>query len=171
MTTLKQVEIKGVSIGVPVCEDIWHRDVPEYLAGQGAEMLLCPNGSPYWANKQHTRRELIRARIHETGLPVLYLNQVGGQDELVFDGASFGMEPGNKIVFQAKSFEADFSVSDWERTKSGWRCAKGEVIPLASVEEAPWQAMLRLLRSQKLTPLHSMAVQSCVSSSTICLVE
>jgi NAD+ synthase len=140
------VEIKGVSIGLPVCEDIWHRDVPEYLAGQGAELLLCPNGSPYWANKQRTRRELIRARIHENGLPVLYLNQVGGQDELVFDGASFGMEPGNKIVFQAKSFEADFSVSDWERTKAGWRCAKGEVIPLASTDEAPWQAMLRGLR-------------------------
>ena len=140
------IEIKGVTIGVPICEDIWHRDVPEYLAGQGAELLLCPNGSPYWADKQHTRRELIRARIHETGLPVLYLNQVGGQDELVFDGASFGMEPGNKIVFQAKSFEADFSVSDWERTKAGWRCAKGDVIPLASIEEAPWQAMLRGLR-------------------------
>jgi NAD+ synthase len=138
--------IKGVSIGVPICEDIWHQPVSDYLMAQGAQILLCPNGSPYWANKQHIRKDLIRARTHETGLPVLYLNQVGGQDELVFDGASFGMEPGNRLVFQAKSFEADFSVTDWERTRSGWRCTKGDVIALSSTEEAPWQAMLRGLR-------------------------
>jgi NAD+ synthase len=135
--------IKGVSIGVPICEDIWHQPVSDYLMAQGAELLLCPNGSPYWTNKQHVRLELLRARVRETNLPVLYLNQVGGQDELVFDGASFGLEPGGRLVVQAKSFEADFNVSDWERTKHGWRCTKGDVTPLASVEEAPWQAMLR----------------------------
>ncbi|MEP7241644.1 MAG: NAD+ synthase [Devosia sp.] len=140
------VTIKGVSIGVPICEDIWHTPVPEYLAAQGAELLLCPNGSPYWRNKQRTRRDVMRARVRETNLPIIYLNQVGGQDELVFDGASFAMEPPGTIVVQGKSFESDFVVSDWERTKAGWRCAAGEVIPLASVEEAPWQAMLRGLR-------------------------
>jgi NAD+ synthase len=140
------VTIKGTTIGVPICEDIWHQQVSDSLMAQGAEILLCPNGSPYWANKQHIRKDLIRSRTVETHLPVLYLNQVGGQDELVFDGASFGMEPGNRLVFQAKSFEADFIVTDWEKTKAGWRCAKGSVIPLASIEEAPWQAMLRGLR-------------------------
>jgi NAD+ synthase len=140
------VTIKGTTIGVPICEDIWHQQVSDYLMAQGAEILLCPNGSPYWDNKQHIRKDLIRSRTVETHLPVLYLNQVGGQDELVFDGASFGMEPGNRLVFQARSFEADFVVTDWEKTKAGWRCAKGEVVPLASVEEAPWQAMLRGLR-------------------------
>ena len=140
------VTIKGTTIGVPICEDIWHQQVSDYLMAQGAEILLCPNGSPYWANKQHIRKDLIRSRTVETHLPVLYLNQVGGQDEMVFDGASFGMEPGNRLVFQARSFEADFVVTDWEKTKAGWRCAKGEVVPLASVEEAPWQAMLRGLR-------------------------
>ena len=138
--------IKGVTIGVPICEDIWHRPVCEYLVGQGAELLLCPNGSPYWANKQHIRKDLVRSRTQEDGVPLLYLNQVGGQDELVFDGASFGMEPGNRLVFQGKSFESDFIVSDWARGKQGWHCVKGEVIPLASIEEAPWQAMLRGLR-------------------------
>ncbi len=140
------VEIRGVTIGVPICEDIWHPRVCEYLVRQGAELLLCPNGSPYWTNKQHIRKELVRARTHEDNVPLLYLNQVGGQDELVFDGASFGMEPGSRLVFQAKSFESDFIVTDWQRTRSGWRCATGEVVPLASVEEAPWQAMLRGLR-------------------------
>ncbi|MEO8756171.1 MAG: NAD+ synthase [Devosia sp.] len=138
--------IKDVTIGVPICEDIWHRPVCEYLVGQGAELLLCPNGSPYWKNKQHTRKDLVRLRTTEDKVPLLYLNQVGGQDELVFDGASFGMEPGNRLVFQAKSFESDFIVSDWERTNKGWQCAKGQVTPLASTEEAPWQAMLRGLR-------------------------
>lgn len=138
--------IKGVSIGVPICEDVWHAPVCEHLAARGAELMLCPNGSPYWKNKQHTRLELVRARVAEDDVPLIYLNQVGGQDELVFDGASFGIEPGGKVVFQAQSFEADFVVTDWQRTKAGWRCTKGEVTPLASVSEAPWQAMLRGLR-------------------------
>jgi NAD+ synthase len=140
------MSIKGVTIGVPICEDIWHRPVCEYLVKQGAELLLCPNGSPYWKNKQHIRKDLVRSRVQEDGVPLLYLNQVGGQDELVFDGASFAMEPGNRLVFQAKSFESDFIVSDWARGKQGWHCTKGELIPLASIEEAPWQAMLRGLR-------------------------
>ena len=140
------VIIKGVPIGVPICEDVWHRSVPEYLTEQGAELLLCPNGSPYWKNKQYTRLDLVRSRVVEDRIPLLYLNQVGGQDELVFDGASFGVEPGGKLVFQGKSFEADFIVSDWQRTRNGWRCVKGDVTPLASVSEAPWQAMLRGLR-------------------------
>lgn len=138
--------IKGVVVGLPICEDIWHPEVCAYLVSQGAEILLCPNGSPYWRNKQHTRRDLVRARTREDKVPLIYLNQVGGQDELVFDGASFAMEPGDRLVFQGKSFESDFIISDWERGKHGWRCAKGEVIPLASIEEAPWQAMLRGLR-------------------------
>ena len=140
------ITIKGVTIGVPICEDVWHRPVAEYLVDQGAEMLLCPNGSPYWKNKQHTRMDLVRARTAEDKVPLLYLNQVGGQDELVFDGASFGMEPGNRLVFQGKSFESDFIVTDWARGTSGWHCTKGEVRELASTAEAPWQAMLRGLR-------------------------
>ncbi|MEQ1769805.1 MAG: NAD+ synthase [Devosia sp.] len=140
------VTIKGVTIGVPICEDVWHPDVCQYLVSQGAELLLCPNGSPYWQDKQHIRKELVRARTHEDKVPLLYLNQVGGQDEMVYDGASFGMEPGGKLVFQGKSFGADFIVSDWERGKSGWHCVKGNVVPLASTDEAPWQAMLRGLR-------------------------
>ena len=90
------VTIKGVPIGIPICEDIWHPWVCEHLARKGAEIMLCPNGSPYWTNKQHIRKDLVRARVAEDGVPMLYLNQVGGQDELVFDGASFAMEPGDK---------------------------------------------------------------------------
>ncbi|ODT72160.1 MAG: NAD+ synthase [Pelagibacterium sp. SCN 63-23] len=140
------VEIKGVLVGIPICEDIWHPAVCEHLAMRGAEIMLCPNGSPYWTDKQHVRKELVRARVAEDGVPMLYLNQVGGQDELVFDGASFAIEPGDRLVLQGKSFEPDFIVSDWVRGPEGWTCTNGEVVELTSVEEAPWRAAVLGLR-------------------------
>jgi NAD+ synthase len=140
------VLIKGVPIGIPICEDIWHPSVCEHLAMRGAEIMLCPNGSPYWTNKQHVRKDLVRARVAEDDVPMLYLNQVGGQDELVFDGASFGMEPGNKLVFQGKSFQTDFITSDWIRGDNGWVCAQGEVTDLTTTDEAPWLACVLGLR-------------------------
>ena len=140
------VLIKGVSIGIPICEDIWHQSVCENLASRGAEIFLCPNGSPYWRNKQHVRKNLVRARTAEDNIPLLYLNQVGGQDELVYDGASFAMEPGNKLVLQGKSFETDFIVSDWERGEGGWTCVEGTITELPSTDEAPWRACVLGLR-------------------------
>ena len=138
--------IKGVSIGVPICEDIWHPEVCAHLVDQGARILLCPNGSPYWRNKQDTRMRLVKARVREDNVPMLYLNQVGGQDELVYDGASFAIEPGDKLVLQGKSFESDFIVSDWVRTENGWRCANGVVRELPSVDETQWRACVLGLR-------------------------
>lgn len=140
------VEIKGVPVGIPICEDIWHPWVCEHLVREGAEILLCPNGSPYWTDKQHVRKDLVRARVAEDGVPLLYLNQVGGQDELVFDGASFAIEPGDRLVLQGKSFADDFIVSDWQRGESGWSCRNGVVEDLTSVEEAPWRAAVLGLR-------------------------
>lgn len=140
------VTIKGVPVGIPICEDIWHPAVCEHLAMRGAEIMLCPNGSPYWTDKQHARKELVRARVAEDGVPMLYLNQVGGQDELVFDGASFAIEPGDRLVVQGKSFEPDFILSDWVRGEEGWTCADGRVEALTTVEEAPWRACVLGLR-------------------------
>ncbi|MEO8683591.1 MAG: NAD+ synthase [Devosia sp.] len=140
------VTIKGVPIGIPICEDIWHPWVCEHLVREGAEILLCPNGSPYWKNKQSVRYDLVRARVAEDDVPMLYLNQVGGQDELVFDGASFAMEPGNRLVLQGNSFATDFIVSDWQRIDDRWTCVEGEVKELTSVEEAPWRACVLGLR-------------------------
>ncbi|MBL8594897.1 MAG: NAD+ synthase, partial [Devosia sp.] len=134
------VTIKGVSIGIPICEDIWHPDVCAHLVDQGARILLCPNGSPYWRNKQATRYKLVTDRVAEDNVPLLYLNQVGGQDELVYDGASFGIEPGGRLVVQARSFEPEILMSNWARTPDGWRCTDPHVTPLSSVDEAPWRA-------------------------------
>ncbi len=140
------VTIKGVSIGIPICEDIWHPDVCAHLVDNGARLLLCPNGSPYWRNKQATRYKLVTDRVAEDNVPLLYLNQVGGQDELVYDGASFAIEPGGRLVVQARSFEPEIMMSNWERTPDGWRCTDPHVAPLSSVDEAPWRACVLGLR-------------------------
>jgi NAD+ synthase len=138
--------VKGVSIGVPICEDIWHPDVCAHLVERGAEILLCPNGSPYWRNKQAVRQKLVRARVREDDVPMLYLNQVGGQDELVYDGASFAIEPGDRLVLQGKSWESELVVSNWSRTPKGWRCTDPHVTGLTSVDETPWRACVVGLR-------------------------
>ena len=78
-----------MKLGVPICEDIWQERVCAHLARQGAEILLSPNGSPYEVDKDMLRQRMVRERVVETGLPLVYLNRVGGQDELVFDGSSF----------------------------------------------------------------------------------
>src|SRR6187399_3141376 len=85
------VNFRGVRIGIPICEDIWGTEVVECLAETGAEMLVVPNGSPYWRQKGDVRINIAVARVTEQGLPTIYINQVGGQDELVFDGVSFGL--------------------------------------------------------------------------------
>jgi NAD+ synthase len=139
-------KIHGVRIGVPICEDIWYPEVCSHLAKAGAELLLCPNGSPYWRNKQVVRVDMAAARVKESGLPLLYLNQIGGQDELVFDGASFGLGTDGSMAFEGKSFESDLVMSEWERTPGGWVAKYGDVRPLVSREEAPWRACVVGLR-------------------------
>lgn len=138
--------IKGISIGVPICEDIWDEPVCAALKQKGAALLLCPNGSPYWRNKHHIRRDLVRARIEENGLPLIYVNQMGGQDELVFDGASFGMNAKGDLVLEGESFKEDFIVSDWKKTTNKWECTAGPNVDLVSVDEAPWRACVLGLR-------------------------
>ena len=138
--------IKGLSVGVPICEDVWHEPVCKALAQSGAEILLCPNGSPYWRNKQRLRLDLVRQRVQETGLPILYSNQIGGQDELVFDGASFGINVDGSLAFQGKSFVPDMVMSDWRKGEAGWHCVEGHVTELVPVNEAPWHAAMLGLR-------------------------
>ena len=138
--------IHDVRIGVPICEDIWWPDVCECLAETGAEMLLCPNGSPYWRNKQDVRLNEVVQRVVETDLPLLYLNQVGGQDELVFDGASFALNADRSLAFQATSFEEQLIISDWAREDDLWVCDEPHVTNLVSEDEAPWRACVLGLR-------------------------
>jgi NAD+ synthase len=116
------MEFRGVKLGVPICEDIWQEVVCSHLAEAGAEMLLVPNGSPYELDKDVLREKLVRSRVVETGLPLAYINRVGGQDELAFDGSSFVMHPDGERVVQMPDWEEGLLVTDWVRTPDGWRC-------------------------------------------------
>jgi len=116
------LEFKGVKIGVPICEDIWQEVVCGHLTDAGAEMLLVPNGSPYELDKDDLRQRLVRSRALQTGLPIAYINRVGGQDELAFDGSSFVMHPDGELAVQMPDWEEALLVTDWARTADGWRC-------------------------------------------------
>ncbi len=126
------VNFRGIRIGIPVCEDIWTGDVVECLAETGAELLLVPNGSPYWRGKTEERFNIAAARVTETGLPLVYLNEVGGQDELVFDGASFVLNADCAMAAQLPAYAETVALTTWEKGEGGWVCAQA---PMADVEE------------------------------------
>jgi NAD+ synthase len=137
---------KGVKIGVPICEDIWQEVVCAHLADAGAEILLVPNGSPYELDKDDIRYKLVRSRVLQTGLPLAYLNRVGGQDELVFDGSSFILHPDGERVVQLCDWEEALLITDWERTSEGWRCTTRETHELDAFPQDVYQAMIVGLR-------------------------
>ncbi|MFM9942978.1 MAG: NAD+ synthase [Hyphomicrobiaceae bacterium] len=116
------LNFKGVRLGVPICEDIWKDEVTECLSECGAEILLVPNGSPFEWNKDDVRINVAVARVVESELPLAYLNQVGGQDELVFDGASFVLNADKSLAVQMPAWEEAIVITEWQRTSSGWRC-------------------------------------------------
>lgn len=115
-----------IRIGAPICEDAWHPDVAETQAESGADILLVPNGSPYHRGKHDERLTHMVARVIETGRPLIYLNMIGGQDDQVFDGGSFGLNPGGVLAFQMPVFETSITHVDLQETKAGWRILQGE---------------------------------------------
>ncbi|PWR23633.1 NAD+ synthase [Zavarzinia compransoris] len=119
------VEFRGVRLGLPICEDIWTPAVTGHLAARGAEIMIVPNGSPFEAGKDDLRLDLVRARVAETGVPLIYLNQVGGQDELVFDGASFAVGADGTPSFRLPAFEEALATMDWRRGAGGWGADDG----------------------------------------------
>ena len=141
------VNFRGVRIGIPICEDIWGElGVCETLAESGAEMLLVPNGSPYYRQKIDVRHQIVIKQVIETGLPILYANQFGGQDELVFDGASFAINADKSLAFQMSQIEETVSVSTWKRREGGWVCEQGPMSVIPEDEEADYRACMIGLR-------------------------
>lgn len=141
------IVFKGVMIGLPICEDIWHPDVCRHLADFGAELFVCINGSPYEIDKDSLRIDgVAKRRAVDTGLPLAYLNRVGGQDELVFDGASFVINGDGSLAVQMTDWEEAEVTTFWTRTATGWRCDKGTVEPLADHPEDIYCAMVMALR-------------------------
>ena len=134
------IPFRGVRIGVPICEDIWTEDVCECLSETGAEILISPNGSPFDWKKPDVRMNVAVARVTETGLPLVYLNQVGGQDELVFDGASFVLNADCSLAAQLPAWREGIVLTHWSRTPKGWHCAPSVVAPLPAGEASAYQA-------------------------------
>jgi NAD+ synthase len=135
-------QIGPLRIGTPICEDAWYPDVTETLAETGAQMLLVPNGSPHARGKMDVRMGLMVARVVETGLPLIYLNLVGGQDDQVFDGASFGLNPGGVLAFQMPAFDTGLARVELAEGPEGWRIAPGAVAPLPDAIEYDYRAMV-----------------------------
>ncbi len=140
------MDFRGVRIGAPVCEDIWSPDVIECLTETGAEILIVPNGSPYDRTKQDVRLSHAVARVTESGLPFIYVNQICGQDELVFDGASFALHADRSLAFQLPEFQECVVVTTWKREGGTWRCENGPVTPDIEGDAADYAACVLGLR-------------------------
>ncbi len=141
------VDFRGVKIGLPICEDVWFPFVTAHLKAQGAEILITPNGSPYEIGKDDRRlHQVCAARVQETGLPIVYLNRVGGQDELVFDGASFVMGADRTTLHQMPDWEEALLLTHWEKRDGAWTCAPGDLHALDPHPEDTYNAMVLGLR-------------------------
>ena len=136
----------GVRIGVPICEDVWTPDVVECIAETGGEILLVPNASPYEVGKFDVRVQLGVKRVVESGLPFVYLNQVGGQDEVVYDGGSFALGADRQLKAKLASFREEVATVEFRRNGSGWECQPGPIAPELSDIESIYQAMVLGLR-------------------------
>lgn len=140
------IDFRGIKLGVPICEDIWEEQVCECLAECGAEILISPNGSPFDWPKADRRMNVAVARVVETGLPMIYLNQVGGQDELVFDGASFVLNGDRKLAVQMPPWQTGLTLTHWQHGDAGWTCQPGDIARIGSGDGAAYHACVLGLR-------------------------
>ncbi|WP_295559599.1 NAD+ synthase [uncultured Hyphomicrobium sp.] len=140
------IAFRGVRLGVPICEDIWKDEVTECLAECGAEILIVPNGSPFDWKKPDVRMNVAVARVTETGLPLAYVNQVGGQDELVFDGASFVLDADRSLAVQLPAWEEHVALTEWTKVDGGWQCKQSSVHRLTEGDAAAYHACVLGLR-------------------------
>ena len=140
------VSFRGATIGVPVCEDIWAPGVMAHLTRAGAEFFLVPNGSPFESQKFSTRLELARTRAREANRPLAYVNQIGGQDELVFDGRSFVVDRQGSLVRSMIGWEESIDIARWTRIDDGWTCEPGPIEPLGEQLQDTYSALVVGLR-------------------------
>jgi NAD+ synthase len=140
------VDFRGVRLGVMICEDMWYSTVAHHLANHGAQLMIVPNGSPFEREKLDRRVELAGERVRETGLPLMYVNQVGGQDELVFDGGSFVVNADLTVAMRLPVWREATTPTIWRRTSSGWTCTSRELAPVPAEPGNTYQALMIGLR-------------------------
>src|SRR6516225_1817169 len=140
------VNVRGTRLGVPICEDIWGPEPVECISETGGEIILVPNGSPYRRGVIDERLNVAVARVKEAGLPLVYANQVGGQDELVFEGASFVLNTDLTFAAQLPAFREECATISFLRTATGWRAETGPVATLETGDLADYAACVLGLR-------------------------
>lgn len=141
------VEWRGLRLGLPICEDGWLPKVCQHLAGQGAELLISVNGSPYEIDKDERRlSQVFASRVAETGLPVIFLNRIGGQDELVFDGCSFVLGRDGSTAHRLIDWEPEERVTRWTKDVGGWTCEAGAIAEWEAHPADIYSAMILSLR-------------------------
>ncbi|HFB2047864.1 MAG: NAD+ synthase [Hyphomicrobiaceae bacterium] len=140
------INFRGVRLGVPICEDIWNNKVCTFLAKSGAELFLVPNASPFDRDKPNMRMAVSAARVKENKLAMAYVNQIGGQDELVFDGASFVLNNDAKLVVQLPAWQEDVALTEWKINNYVWNCTKSERTIIPAHEAAVYHACMTGLR-------------------------
>ena len=134
--------LNGIRIGINICEDVWRNGPVAANRAAGAEVILAINGSPYEHQSQAKREEVVRERVREVGIPAVYLNKVGGQDELVYDGGSFAMDRDGAVTFRARPFVEGLLEVTLEADGSGVRPVPGDVAPMLSTEESVYGALV-----------------------------
>jgi NAD+ synthase len=139
------LDFRGVHIGVPICEDIWQAEVVDCLCETGAELLIVPNGSPYWRGKPDERIQVAALRVAECGLALIYTNQNGGQDDLIFEGGSFALNGDSSLAFQLPTFSEEVTLTTWVREGRTWR-GQGPKARLLEGDEADYAACVLGLR-------------------------
>ena len=139
-------QVDQMRIGSPICEDAWHSDIVETLAETGAQTLLVPNGSPYYRSKTEIRQNVMVSRVVESGLPLVYLNLVGGQDDQVFDGGSFVLNPGGELVLQMPQFEESVETCVFKKSAGSWKAEVGHKSRILEPLESDYFAMVIGLR-------------------------
>ncbi|HVK93191.1 MAG TPA: NAD+ synthase [Noviherbaspirillum sp.] len=135
-------EVKGVRFGINICEDTWSKHAPAHAKAGGAQVLLVPNGSPYHMNKQHLRYDVMRTNVSSLGLPLVYANLVGGQDELIFDGNSFAMDGLGVVCVQLKHCEEDLQLVEFD----GGQPKSGRIAQELSIEEQVYKVLVQGVR-------------------------
>jgi NAD+ synthase len=140
------IDFRGMRLGVMICEDMWYPAVARHLAERGAELLIVPNGSPFERGKLHQRVTLATERVRETGLALVYVNQVGGQDELVFDGGSFVVDRAGSLVARLPFWKEVTQSVSWTRASGGWTGMSEAIAPVPDDTHSTYQALMLGLR-------------------------
>ncbi|MGH9143723.1 MAG: NAD+ synthase, partial [Vicinamibacterales bacterium] len=140
------VDFRGTRLGVMICEDMWYPTVPRHLKDRGAELLIVPNGSPFERGKLHQRVALAVERVRETGLALVYVNQVGGQDELVFDGGSFVVDRDGRLAVRLPFWKSVTQTVSWAGANTDWSAGPGAIAPVLDETQNTYQALMLGLR-------------------------